>query len=208
MMRRRVLVLLLVSTASTASAAWYPALETGAVRIEVGQTTTVGVRAIWSGIWLVEWHPWFFESTNPSVASVTGQMLDSRPGAMVITGLTPGRANGVIQGWSHSYRVEVTVVCGSEENVAAVNPYVVATTRVPITLRALTPHASRTAFTWYHGRTGDMTYPIGQSGPEIVYVTDDPGPHYAWVLATTACSSSTAEFLIDAKPPKRRTSRH
>jgi hypothetical protein len=208
MMRRALVALFLVLAASTASAAWYPSLETGAILLEVGETQTVGVRAIWTGLMIVPWQPWVFSSTNASVARVTGEMLDSRPGQMRITGLAPGRADGVILGWSHYYRVEVTVVCGREDAVQAAPGRHAAVTGVPITLRAVTPIADRTTFTWYHGRVGDTSFPIPQSGPEIVYVTGDAGPHYAWVLATTACSSSTAEFQIDAVNPRRRGARH
>ena len=198
MMRRFLLALLLLGPTSSASAAWYP-------RLEKTESCSRSGRA--RRFWLVPWTPWYFQSTNPRVARVTGEMLDSRAGLMVITAREPGRANAVISGWSDYYRVEVTVVCGNEENVAAASPSLTATTGVPITLRAFTPHSNRTTFTWYHGRTGDMSYPIGQSGPEIVYVTDDAGLHYVWVLATTSCSSSTAEFLIEARSPRRRPSR-
>ena len=207
MLRRTLPLLIVLLATTTASAAWYPSIETGAVRLEVGQTTTVGVRAIWTGIWLMPWTPWIFESTNPQVARVTGEMPDSRRGEMLITALRPGRADAVIQGWSHFYRVEITVVCGNEPPIAAANPNTVVTTGVPLLLRANTPIADRTTFTWYHGRTGDMSFPIGQSGPEIVYVTRDPGRHYVWAMATTPCSTSTTEFAIDAHPAKRRTSR-
>ncbi len=207
MMRRSILTLALLLAATTASAAWYPRLDTGAVRLEVGETTTVGVHAVWTGIWIVPWNPWYFESTNPSVARVTGEMLDARPGEMRITALKPGLADAVIEGWTHFYRVEVTVVCGHEDSVAAARPIVTATTGVPIALRAVSNIADRQTFTWYHGRTGDMTFPVGQSGPEIVYVTNDPGLHHVWVMATSACSTSTTEFLIDAKAPRRRASR-
>lgn len=208
MMRRSLAALLLLSLASTASAAWYPRLETGALRLEVGESATVGVTAVWTGIWIVPWSPWVFESTNPRVALVSGEMPDSRPGQMRITALEPGTANAVIRGWTDFYRVELTVVCGQEERVTAASPYVETRIGTAVSLRAVTPIANRTTFAWYHGRTGDMTYPIHQAGPEIVYVTDDPGLHSVWVMATTPCSTSTTEFVIDAKPPKRRSSRH
>lgn len=207
MMRRSLLLLTLLFTAATASAAWYPSLETGALRLEVGQSRTVEVRAIWTGTWLVPWSPWNFESTNPGVARVTGSMLDSRPGQMYITALKPGRADAVLQGWTHFYRVEVTVVCGHEDAIAPATPLVTTTTATPVALRAVTDIADRFTFTWYHGRTGDTSFPIGQSGPEIVYVTNDPGEHHAWVMATSPCSTSTTEFTIDARAPRRRTSR-
>jgi len=209
-MRRWMAMLAFCSVATTASAAWYPELETGAVRIGVGQTVTVRVRAIWTGLWILPWTPWVFDSTNPSVARVEGRMDSSHPGEMRITGVSPGRASAFIHGWTHTdfYRVEVTVVCLPEEPVQPARARQTAKAGQPILLQAQTPIASRTTFAWYHGRIGDMSFPIGQSGPEIVYVTDDPGSHYAWVLASTPCSSSTAEFEIDAYRPKRRGARH
>jgi hypothetical protein len=208
MMRRSIVTLALLFAATSASAAWYPSLETGALRLEVGQSRTVEVRAIWAGIWVIPWTPWNFASTNPSVARVTGDMPDSRPGLMRITALKPGFANAIIEGMSPYYRVEVTVVCGHEDSISAARPIVTATTGEPIALRAVSNIADRQTFTWYHGRTGDMTFPIGESGPEIVYVTNDPGEHHVWVMATSTCSTSTTEFVVEAKPPRRRTSRH
>jgi hypothetical protein len=205
---RRLLLLLLVLVAPVASAAWYPSLETGALNLRVGQSATVQVRAIWTGTWIVPWSPWYFESTNPGVARVTGSMLTSQPGTMYITALAPGRTNAYIQNWSDFYRVEITVTCGSESPVQAAEARQATKVGEAVTLRALTPIATRTTFTWYHGRIGDTSMPIAASGPELVYATDDPGVHYAWVLATTPCSSSTAEFEIEAITPKRRASRH
>ena len=207
MTRRSILTLALLFAATNTSAAWYPSLETGALRLEVGQSRTVEVRAIWTGIWLVPWSPWTFATTNPSVARVTGRMLDSRPGLMIITARAPGHADAIIEELTRYYRVEVTVVCGQEDPIAAARPAITTTTGVPIALRAVSNIADRQTFTWYHGRIGDMTFPIGQSGPEIVYVTNDPGEHHVWVMATSACSTSTTEFVIDANPPRRRTSR-
>jgi hypothetical protein len=207
MLRRSLLLLGLLFLAANASAAWYPRLDTGAVRLEVGETTTVGVHAIWTGLWIVSWRPWYFESTNPSVARVTGEMPDSRPGEMRIAALKPGRADAVIEGWTHFYRVEVTVVCGHEDPIAPASPIITTTTRTPIALRAVSNIADRFTFTWYHGRTGDTSFPIGQSGPEIVYVTNNPGEHHVWVMATSPCSTSTTEFTIEARPARRRTSR-
>ena len=36
---------------------------------------------------------------------------------------------------------------------------------------------------------------------------NDLGRHHAWVLATTPCSSTTAQFEIEAVAPKRRSAR-
>jgi PKD domain len=205
---RKWLVILLIFAAMPAAAAWYPKMETGAVRIQVGETTTVRVVPVWTGIWLVPWHPWVFDSTNPAVARVEGRMDTSWPGEMRITGVRPGRANGVIQGWTDFYRVEVTVVCASEVPVQAAPVQQTVKAGESVVLQAQTPIASRTTFTWYRGRVGDQSSPLAQSGPEITLVAEKPGTQYAWVLATTACSSSTAEFTIDAVVPRRRSARH
>ncbi len=207
-MRRWIVVLVLLSLAATASAAWYPSLEDNLVRLEVGQSVTVTVRAVWTGLMVVPWTPWIFESSNPDVARVQGQMLDSRPGVMRITGVSPGRAQGLIRPTSTFYRVDVTVVCGKEDAVQPATAWQTTKPGEPVTLRAVTPIAGRTTFTWYHGQVGDTSAPIAGSGPEIPFATNDAGPHYAWVLATTPCSSSTAEFRIDAVPPRRRSARH
>jgi hypothetical protein len=207
-MRRIVFALLLLSLSATASAAWYPSLDGNMARIEVGETVTVRVRAIWTGLMVIPWMPWTFESSNPDVARVQGQMLSSQPGEMRITGVSPGHARGLIRPMSAFYSVDVTVVCGKESPIQAAEPQQTAKTGEAITLRAVTPIANRTTFTWYHGLVGDMSAPIAGSGPEIAFATNDPGTHYAWVLATTPCSSTTAQFEIDAVSPRRRSARH
>jgi hypothetical protein len=208
MMRRSVPALFLLLIASTASAAWYPALDGNIARIQVGETVTVRVRAIWTGLMIVPWTPWIFESSNPSVIRVDGAMYSSTPGEMRITGISPGHGLALIRPMSSFYNVDVTVVCGQESAVQAAEVRQTVKTGEPVALRALTSIADRTTFTWYHGHIGDTSFPIGQSGPEVVYITDDPGLHSAWVLATTSCSSSMAEFQIDAVAPKRRGVRH
>lgn len=191
-----------------ASAAWYPKLDGNLVRVEVGETVKVRVSAAWTGFSVVPWTPWIFESSRPDVAQVDGAMLNSQPTHMRITGLRPGHATGMIRPWSSYYSVDVTVVCGQESPVQAAEPRQATKIGEAVALRAVTPIAARTTFTWYHGLVGDMSAPIAGSGPEIPFATNDPGQHHAWVLATTPCSSSTAQFTIDAAAPKRRGVRH
>ena len=207
-MKRSLVVLALCSLATTASAAWYPKLDGNLVRMEVGETVKIRVSAVWTGLWLVPWTPWIFESSRPDVIQVEGAMFNSQPADMRITALRPGEAKGMIRPWSTFYSVDVTVVCGNESPVQAAEPRQTTKIGEAVALRALTPIAARTTFTWYHGQVGDLSAPIAGSGPEIAFATNDAGPHYAWVLATTPCSSSTAQFTIDAVSPRRRTARH
>lgn len=204
MIRRALVLAASFVFATAASAAWYPSIDPTYVRVEVGQTKTATVRAIWTGIWVIPWTPWVFVSSNPSVAQVAGRMDNSLPGTMYITGVKPGNALATIDGWTSFYSVDIDVVCGREDPIQAALPQQHTLINVPVALRALTPIANRTSFTWYHGHIGDLSHPINGSGFEIPYVTNDVGAHYAWVLATTPCSQSMAEFRIDAHAPKRR----
>lgn len=48
-MWRGVFILTLCASAFTASAAWYPVIDLTYLRVEVGETRTVTVRAVWTG---------------------------------------------------------------------------------------------------------------------------------------------------------------
>lgn len=214
-MFRRVLAFVpLLVLASPAWAFWRPHFVPDLVKVEVGKTETVMVHADWpSGISLYSYH-WKFVSEDPSIAVVEGEReflwpeKISRGGEMRITGVRPGQILGYVDGIPpEQSAMYIWVVCGAEDPIQAAAPEQIAATREPIALRALTPIANRTTFTWYLGRTGDTSRPISASGPEIAFVTNDIGTHYAWVLATTPCSSSSAEFRIDAHAPRRRAVR-
>lgn len=209
-MGRRVLLLSLacLAAASSASAAWHPRFDEGYVRVLVGETRTVAVHAVWTGIWIVPWQPWVFYSTNPNVARVEGRMDSSRTGYPEITGVKPGSAQLQIEGWSEYYKVYIDVACGQEDPVQAAVGELDIRVGESVQLHAVTPIAWRTTFQWYRGRTGDTSRPLSALGPKATFTPQETGTEYAWVLATTPCSSSTAEFAIDVHGLRRRMVRH
>ena len=209
MLRRSTLTLLVLALAVSAGASNYPHPAVGAVQVKVGETVQVRVDLVhrWGGY---EFRPVFFESSNPRFVEVRGRMPVAVPAYMSITGVRPGRAEALLLG-SDSTRygaVDVTIVCGREPAIQTAEAQQTVKIGEPVLLRALSPIAERTTFTWYRGLVGDMSAPIAESGPEIAFTTNGPGQHHAWVMAITPCSSSTAQFQIDAVAPRRRATRH
>lgn len=205
-MLRRVIVLAFCASAFTAAAASHPILDLTYVRVEVGETRTVTVRSWWSGIWVRPWHDWVFDTTNRSVAIADGVMKSSLPYDVRITGVAPGTAYLTIQSYPGRF-TQIQVACGTEDPIQPAEASVGGTIGEPVTLRAVTPIAHRTTFAWYHGRVGDLASPLAGSGPEVE-LTPTRATEYAWVLATTPCSASTAEFHVTAHASRRRTARH
>lgn len=210
-MRRTLLLLVIAALAPAALGGYYePRFDRHRVTVHVGETTKVRVTA---GYVYFPWLPsiftrWDFSSGNSSIAQVQG-MLDEVDdvGTMLITGRKPGRTHARARPWDSENVVDVTVVCAAEAPVQAAEPRQATRPGVPVTLRAVTPAAERATFTWYHGRVGEMSAPIANSGPEVVFASNDHGVQYAWVMATTLCSSSTAQFEIEVTTPRRRSAR-
>ena len=190
-----------------AAAACRPGPDRTNVTLNVGDTEFVHVAAEGPGGYFDG--PWFFASNDDSIIRVTGRMTEPwPPGVMRITGLRPGKATARIENESETLgQVAVTVRCGAEPPIQPAEPRQTMKTGDVIALRAVTSLADRTTFTWYLGRLGDASFPIHQAGPEIAFATKEPGEHHVWVMATTPCSTSTAQFVIDAMAPRRRTSR-
>ena len=190
---------------------YYGKPSVDAVRLKVGETLRVRIDAAYipmSGG--MEFRPLVFESGNERLIEVTGKMPLPVTDFMYVTGLRPGRAQALLldRNGVRSAVVEVTVVCGREPEIQAAAPLQSAKLGAPVTLRAETPIAERTTFTWYRGLVGDMSEPLAASGPELELTTNEPGLHHAWVMAMTPCSSSTASFAVDVVAPKRRSARH
>ena len=100
MMRRALLLLAMVSLATTAGAAWYPEFNPTYVRVEVGETRWVRVRAIWTGLMIVPWSNWFFDSTDPRIAHIDDVMVQSGGKDIAITGVAPGEAGLFVHGYA------------------------------------------------------------------------------------------------------------
>jgi hypothetical protein len=183
-----------------------PDFEFHWMRVEVGETRTVKVTARSSGP-NATFNPWTFISSTPDVALVEGKMDVPQVTRVAVTGLRPGRAGIFVRPFSDFEQVKIEVECGREDPIHADTPERAAVRGDTIRLRVLSPIAHRTTFAWYHGRTGDTSKPLNASGAEVDLVPATAGTHYAWVLATTPCSSSMAEFRIEVRMPKQRVVR-
>ena len=182
-----------------------PVFEFNWMRVEVGETRTVSVTA--RGVSIATFTPWTCTSTRPAVAAVTGKMDVPVRTSVAVTGILPGTAGILVRPYSELEQVAIVVECGREDPIQAETPERTVDRGDAVTLRVLTPIAHRMSFAWYRGRAGDTSQPLSASGPQAELVPATSGTHYAWVLGTTPCSSSMAEFRIDARAPKQRVVR-
>jgi hypothetical protein len=187
-----------------------PTVDPQKLTVLVGETEYVRVTTKWEYP-STGYHPgWFFTTDRRTIIEVRGSMSSGQPSRLMpVTGLRPGKAGALVIDTNDRElaRVDVTVRCGDDPPVQPAEARLTARAGELVALRALTPLTDRTTFTWYLGRTGDTSFPILQPGPEIAFVSDDRGQHHVWVMATTPCSTSTAEFEIDVVPTKRRATR-
>ena len=205
-MKRALTLAALFLVSGTAAAAWWPDVSPRILRVEVGQTRNVHVIARFSGMSPVPWRDWTIETTNAEVAAGRGIMKSSRSFDVPITGITPGKTFvRVTPGSDHPWAA-IEVVCGKEDPIRPAEAQVAGTIGKPVTLEAVTPIAHRTTFVWYRGRVGDQSSPLPVSGPQIELIPQSTS-ETVWVLATTPCSTSSAEFLVTAHPSKRRSLR-
>lgn len=205
-MRRLLSLFALLALGPNAFAVWYPVVDPKEIRVKVGSTRTVTVRALSTGLMAVPWRPWPVWTTDPYVAVSDVTIERPETTEVPVTGIAPGRTFLMIGSTRSSY-VTIDVSCGREEQATAVEPVVVTRVGTPVTLRLSTPIAHRTTFAWYRGRLGDQSAPLSASGPEIELTPATVGEHHAWVLASTPCSITALEFRIDAHGVRRRTIR-
>lgn len=147
--------------------------------------------------------PWEHLSGDPSIAIV--RRLTDDKSRLEVRGVSPG--NTGIPG-PGGYYVRIKVVCGVEAPVIAEEAVIHARAGAAVPLRALAAAAERTTFQWYAGRSGDTSHPLAGGGTEVTYTPTASPKQYVWVLATTACTSSAAEFEIDVPTARTRAARH
>lgn len=209
-MRSTTMGLLLLLAQGASAQLLRPEAHPSKVTVLVGETVTVRVTGV-----VVTWitggtpfRPWHFKAANTRYIRVEGSFTDpwaSTP--MRITGLYPGKTKALFDERLDDY-VDVTVRCGEEPAIQAAEPRQTVKTGEAVMLRALTPIAARTTFTWYRGAVGDLSAPIAESGPELAFIPPAAGRHSVWVMASTPCSTSTAQFEVEAWTPRRRIARH
>lgn len=209
-MNRASLVLLaLLFAAFPAAASWWPSFSPRTLQLEVGDQTSVEVRAMWSG--LVDYGNgihWTFRSDDSRVATATATVEDSSAHLVPVEAVGPGVARICLGNSSEACYVTIYVHCGDEAPVLAAQPVLRAELHEPVTLSVVTPIAQRTHFTWFRGRMGDRSHPLDAASAEITFAPDAYDTQYVWVSAVTSCSTSSAEFRIDVPRPRSRAVRH
>jgi len=208
-MRATSLALATLLVCAPLSASWWPSWSPSVVRMTVGETTTVQVKAMWSG--LVDYGGgvhWSFRSDSPNIATAHVRMDSSAQQDVEIVAVGPGTASirqegptGLLGGTNW---VVINVVCGDEPPVRSAAQELRARMGDPVPLAVVSEIASRTMFTWYLGEIGDHSQPLYLSGPAIVFKPEHYGTTRVWVEAHTPCSTSAAQFTVEVPLPKRR----
>ncbi|MEO8380080.1 MAG: hypothetical protein ABI779_10495 [Acidobacteriota bacterium] len=188
-----------------ASASWHPEVSPTSVRLAVGQTATLRASVWWSGLWVLPWTDFVFDTADHHVAVASGRMTSSFPIDVTITGIGPGTTVVTVNSIPPTHTV-VEVVCGLEDPVRPAAANVVAPRAEPVTLEVVSSIAHRQTFTWYRGHQGDQSSPIAGSGPSLTF-TPQAAREFVWVQATTPCSTSAAEFTVDVPLSRRRSVR-
>ncbi|MGH9420562.1 MAG: hypothetical protein ACRD3J_11345, partial [Thermoanaerobaculia bacterium] len=100
--------------------------------------------------------------------------------------------------------------CVTELGVVAAKPVSTAIQGQTIVLQAISVVPTQTVFQWYSGRIPDVSHPIANAGAgsELDFIAQTPGANYVWVMATTPCRESVAQFRIDVAQLRRRSSGH
>lgn len=207
-MRHVILFGLAVAVATPLAAGWWPKWNPSEVQLVVGETTTVQVHPMWSGIANYDENiNWTFRSDIPSVATASCLVTDTRIHDVRITALTPGAASirqETSNGLDAVAWVRINVVCAPEAPVRAAAPVVRGNVGQAVAIEVVSEIAERTRFTWYLGRKGDRSHPLDSIGPRMTFISNAYGSQYLWVSATTPCSVSSTEFRVDVASPRRR----
>jgi hypothetical protein len=207
-MRHTILFGVAFAIAMPLAAGWWPKWNPSEVQLVVGETTTVQVHPMWSGIANYgENINWTFRSDAPFVATAFCLVTDTHVHDMRITAIAPGSASirqETSNGLDEVAWVRINVVCAPEAPVRASAPMLRGSIGEPVAIEAVSEIAERTTFSWYLGREGDRSHPLDSIGQRIAFTPHAYGSQYLWVSAITRCSESTTEFRIDVAPPRRR----
>lgn len=198
--------------ASVAEATWYPGFNTNWVTLQVGQSETLTVRALWSGLTDYGFSPWTFASDAPNVALVEGRLETTREIANVkITALAEGHARIRLltpAGLEFGPFVEIVVRAEAPApRIQVSSP--VTTPGHPVVLTALYPGPA--TFQWFAGPIGDKSQPItdfSEASRDLIYTPSHTGLHRLWVSVWTPFHLGSAEAVIEVVPARRRTVRH
>jgi hypothetical protein len=205
-MIRRVLILAGFFFSCPAFATWNPSFSSTLERMTVGETRTISLQAVWSGLTYNQFSPWVCVSDDKNVAIVQGGLKRlGTIGEVKITAVRPGTAYvQIVQPLGHRWGPFVKIIVQPQPvRVTIASSAMTSIAGRPLTLVAIGEPAPLT-FTWYRGHLGDTAQPLPASGEELTVTPTIPGRYDFWVLATAPHGVSSAEFTIDVVPPPRR----
>lgn len=201
-MIRRALLVLAVLAAASAHAYDEPRFTPKHARIKVGETFTFRANVVHlSGISIYGFR-YRFEADDPGIADVDGLVEYPRWSADVtVLGTSIGTTTIRTRTLPHLVLATVEVYC--DDVPVVTREHRTAKLGTPVTLTA--PPGQ--IFTWYAGRTGDISRPLYTGGILFNYVPDRVGTQVVWVAASTSCATSYGEFEIDVTPSRVRAVR-
>lgn len=202
---KRLALLLLLLTPSSAFAYQEARLSPESIRMHVGESADVHVRVHHiSGFNYTMWR-FAFNTDRANIITLDGTLDYQHPiwsGTIHVTALAPGTAYIVSGGRQYTY---VEVVCGFVEPIKAVAPVIVAKKGEPVKLSVAAPVETGRVLRWYSGRVGDTSKPLkSPNGFDVSVTPDATGTHYVWASSTSPCATSSAEFRIDVPVQRRR----
>ena len=151
-----------------------------------------------------------FVSCDPSIVAAEGTLVVP-PGShgasttVAVHAVGPGTAGVCTTSGARVASVDVT--CGPVRAPEPLAPRLSTRAGAAVTLTVVSPLLPNTVYSWYLGRAGDTTAPLGGSGPDLRFTPAAAGEHHVWVSVATPCSTGTAAFVVEAAGPRRRAVR-
>lgn len=209
-MKRALLIALLTGATLTARAQslHYMRVYPELIRIHVGEVVRPQANAIFGGF--SSGYKWKFQfgSGNESIAGIVGDMeWPQRSADLIVVGRKPGVTYVLSPeiGYGVFPLATIEVTCAAEAPVTPAAATLRTEPHRPVTLQLTGPSLPGQTFSWYLGRIGDTSRPLAGAGPELPFAPEDFGTYYVWVLSKSTCSTSMAEFRVDAPLPRRRS---
>jgi hypothetical protein len=161
-----------------AEAGYHPEFSRSHVTLRPGESYTLTVSKVWSGLTDYGFEGWKFGGDNERVAHVTGGILkEDRTGEVKVEALTPGvvhiymcTPSGPFIGVPYVTVVVIEIPGFTDVHIAGPGTIRVGEqatyTAIPSDLNA--------TYQWYHGAVGDVTVPL-TTGPEMHFTSTIPG---------------------------------
>ena len=198
--------------ACSAKAVWYPVFSPSFVQLRPGESSTIVVRGVWSGIFMEPFRPMTFEADNPNVAIIAGSLPTTLPETLYIRALQPGvtRVRVMDSTGSPAFPTSPIIVVADRTLAVRVetdDPLIVGRS---ITLRAVSDEPD-SQFIWYTGRLADiLAWQVGR-GPTMTVMPTVAIVHEYWVIMTAPRGAGLAAVALDIKQPtpsRRRATGH